>query len=272
MNPSTHPDRPAQHTVLIGGASGFWGDSQMAVPQLLQQPGLQYLVFDYLAETTMSILQRARLRSPELGYATDFVTAAVGPHLRDIRDKGVRLVSNAGGLHPAGCRDAILALAREQGVQVKVAIVTGDDVLDRQQDFEPWQQEPLPAQLPPLMSASAYLGAGPIARALDGGADIVVTGRCVDSAALLGIAIHELAGALTTTTAWPRPAWPATWSSAAPRPRAACSPTGSPCPTGPTSAIRWCACRPMAASSCSSPHGAAAWSRARPWASNCSTR
>ncbi|WP_199136319.1 acyclic terpene utilization AtuA family protein [Delftia sp. ASV31] len=191
MNPSTLPDRPAQHTVLIGGASGFWGDSQMAVPQLLQQPDLQYLVFDYLAETTMSILQRARLRSPDLGYATDFVTSAVGPHLRAIRDKGVRLVSNAGGLHPAGCRDAILALAREQGVQVKVAIVTGDDVLDRQRDFEPWQQEPLPAQLPPLMSASAYLGAEPIARALDGGADIVVTGRCVDSAALLGIAIHE---------------------------------------------------------------------------------
>ena len=191
MNPSILPDRPAQHTVLIGGASGFWGDSQMAVPQLLQQPGLQYLVFDYLAETTMSILQRARLRSPDLGYATDFVTSAVGPHLRAIRDKGVRLVSNAGGLHPAGCRDAILALAREQGVQVKVAIVTGDDVLDRQRDFEPWQQEPLPAQLPPLMSASAYLGAEPIARALDGGADIVVTGRCVDSAALLGIAIHE---------------------------------------------------------------------------------
>ena len=72
-----------KQTVLIGGASGFWGDSQIAVPQLLRQPGLQYLVFDYLAETTMSILQRARLRAPELGYATDFVTAAVGPHLAD---------------------------------------------------------------------------------------------------------------------------------------------------------------------------------------------
>ena len=177
-------------TVLIGGASGFWGDSQIAVPQLLRQPGLQYLVFDYLAETTMSILQRARLRAPELGYATDFVTAAVGPHLREIKAKGVRLVSNAGGLNPAGCRDAILALAREQGVDLKVAIVTGDDVLDLQPRFEPWGDE-AGADLPALMSANAYLGAAPVAQALASGADIVVTGRCVDSASLLGIAIHE---------------------------------------------------------------------------------
>ncbi|ADU97796.1 DUF1446 domain-containing protein [Alicycliphilus denitrificans] len=183
-------------TVLIGGASGFWGDSQIAVPQLLRQPGLQYLVFDYLAETTMSILQRARLRAPELGYATDFVTAAVGPHLREIKAKGVRLVSNAGGLNPAGCRDAILALAREQGVDLKVAIVTGDDVLDLQPRFEPWGDEAT-ADLPALMSANAYLGAAPVAQALAAGADIVVTGRCVDSASLLGIAIHEFGWRMT---------------------------------------------------------------------------
>lgn len=183
-------------TVLIGGASGFWGDSQIAVPQLLRQPGLQYLVFDYLAETTMSILQRARLRAPELGYATDFVTAAVGPHLREIKAKGVRLVSNAGGLNPAGCRDAILALAREQGVNLKVAIVTGDDVLDLQPRFEPWGDE-AGADLPALMSANAYLGAAPVAQALASGADIVVTGRCVDSASLLGIAIHEFGWGMT---------------------------------------------------------------------------
>ncbi len=183
-------------TVLIGGASGFWGDSQIAVPQLLRQPGLQYLVFDYLAETTMSVLQRARLRAPELGYATDFVTAAVGPHLREIKAKGVRLVSNAGGLNPAGCRDAILALAREQGVDLKVAIVTGDDVLDLQPRFEPWGDE-AGADLPALMSANAYLGAAPVAQALASGADIVVTGRCVDSASLLGIAIHEFGWGMT---------------------------------------------------------------------------
>jgi len=186
----------SKNSVLIGGASGFWGDSQIAVPQLLRQQGLQYLVFDYLAETTMSILQRARLRAPELGYATDFVTAAVGPHLREIKAKGIRLVSNAGGLNPAGCRDAILALAREQGVELKVAIVTGDNVLELQPRFEPWGDEAM-ADLPALMSANAYLGAAPIAQALAAGADIVVTGRCVDSATLLGIAIHEFGWRLT---------------------------------------------------------------------------
>nr|WP_319016878.1 acyclic terpene utilization AtuA family protein [Diaphorobacter aerolatus] len=162
------------------------------MPQLLEQPGLQYLVFDYLAETTMSILQRARLRSPELGYATDFVTAAVAPHLQTIKQRGVRLVTNAGGLNPAGCRDAILGLASEQGIALKVAIVTGDDVLAQQAQFEAWPADAASAQaLPRLMSANAYLGAAPIAQALDAGADIVITGRCVDCAPLVGIAMHE---------------------------------------------------------------------------------
>lgn len=162
--------------VVIGGASGFWGDSQIAVPQLLQEPELGYLVFDYLAETTMAILQRARLRAPELGYATDFVSAALRPNLRALKQHGVRLVSNAGGLNPAGCRDAILALAREQGLELKVAIVSGDDVLALQGRFLPWPGDEADASLPRLMSANAYLGALPIAEALDGGADIVVTG------------------------------------------------------------------------------------------------
>lgn len=170
---------------------GILGDSQIAVPQLLQEPELGYLVFDYLAETTMAILQRARLRAPALGYATDFVTAALKPNLKALKERGVRLVSNAGGLNPAGCRDAILALAREQGLDLKVAIVSGDDVLALRERFLPWPGEEADATLPQLMSANAYLGALPIAQALAGGADIVVTGRCVDSAAILGVAIHE---------------------------------------------------------------------------------
>jgi hypothetical protein len=181
----------SERAIVIGGASGFWGDSEIAVPQLLQEQDLGYLVFDYLAETTMAILQRARLRTPELGYATDFVSAALKPNLRELKRRGVRLVSNAGGLNPAACRDAILALAREQGVDLTVATVSGDDVLALQERFLPWPGSDAPATPPRLMSANAYLGALPIARALAGGADIVVTGRCVDSAALLGIAIHE---------------------------------------------------------------------------------
>lgn len=179
------------HTVFIGSGSGFWGDSALAVPQLLGAPRLDYIVFDYLAETTMSVLQRARLKDPDLGYATDFVTAAVKPHLKALMERRIRLVSNAGGLNPAKCRDALLALAREQGLEPRIAVVTGDDVLEQAARFETARGDP--AQLPtaPLMSANAYLGALPIAEALRQGADIVITGRCVDSASVLGIAVHE---------------------------------------------------------------------------------
>src|SRR5690625_1532802 len=115
--------------VRIGGACGFWGDSATATPQLLTVPDLQYLVYDYLAETTLSIMARAREKSPELGYATDFVQTAMAPHLARIRDKGVRVVANAGGLNPVACHDALLAEAQRQGITLKVAVVLGDDVL-----------------------------------------------------------------------------------------------------------------------------------------------
>jgi hypothetical protein len=108
--------------VHVGCASGFWGDSQIAIPQLLTAEKLDYIVFDYLAETTMSILQRARMRNPELGYATDFVSV-LRPHLKILLERGVRLVSNAGGLNPQACRDAILAFAREQGLAPRIAVV-----------------------------------------------------------------------------------------------------------------------------------------------------
>lgn len=195
MNNTPHSSkaRPAGRPVYIGGASGFWGDSQIAVPQLLQAPDLDYLVFDYLAETTMSILQRARMRNPELGYATDFVQAAVKPNLRALMARGIRLVSNAGGLNPEKCRDAILALAQEQGLEPRIAIVTGDDVLSLADSFRSAPDEAMAAAPAParFLSANAYLGAQPIAAALRAGADIVITGRCVDSASLLGIAAYE---------------------------------------------------------------------------------
>ncbi len=179
--------------VHIGCASGFWGDSQIAVPQLLTVPQLNYIVFDYLAETTMSILQRARMRNAELGYATDFVSAVIRPHLRALLDRKIRLVSNAGGLNPLGCRDAILAIAQEQGLSPRIAVVTGDDVSALSQRFTDAQGEPARdlADLGSLLSANAYLGAKPIADALALDADIVITGRGVDSASVLGIAVHE---------------------------------------------------------------------------------
>ena len=178
----------------IGGASGFWGDSAVAVPQLLAVPGLHYLVFDYLAELTMSILAGARAKRPELGYATDFVELVVRRHLAACRARGIRLVANAGGVNPQACADAVRKVAAELGCAVTVGVVDGDDVTA----LVPTLREAgttalatgaaMPAR---LASANAYLGALPIARALARGADVVITGRVVDSALTLGPLMHE---------------------------------------------------------------------------------
>ncbi|MFZ4651586.1 MAG: acyclic terpene utilization AtuA family protein [Rubrivivax sp.] len=185
---------PGARAVRIGGASGFWGDSSVGAQQLVQRGQVDYLVFDYLAELTMSILAGARLKDPTLGYATDFVTVTMQALLREIVSRGIRVVSNAGGVNPAGCAAAIAALAQAQGVEVRIAVVEGDDVTGlhetlRQEDVRGLEDgAPLPAR---LVSANAYLGAEPIRQALDAGAQIVVTGRCVDSAVTLGVLMHE---------------------------------------------------------------------------------
>jgi hypothetical protein len=181
-------------TVRIGGASGFWGDSALATPQLLAVPGLQYLVYDYLAETTLAILARARSKDPQLGYATDFVHSAMAPHLADILARGVRVVSNAGGLNPLACRDALAQAAQALGLKPRIAVVLGDDLLAqlpalREQGVGDWRTgQPLPES---IISASAYVGARGITQALALGADIVITGRCVDSAVVVGVLAHE---------------------------------------------------------------------------------
>ena len=191
-------DRPSQRSavVRIGGASGFWGDSSVGAPQLVASGQIDYLVFDYLAELTMSILAGARLKKPELGYATDFVTVAMRSVLRDVVARGIRVVSNAGGVNPQGCADALAALAAEQGVALRIAVVQGDDVLpliDGLRSAEPAVRElqsgaPLPRQ---VLTANAYLGALPVRAALDAGAQVVITGRCVDSAVTLGVLMHH---------------------------------------------------------------------------------
>ncbi len=179
--------------VRIGGASGFWGDSCVGAPQLVAA-GVDYLVFDYLAELTMSILAAARAKNPELGYATDFVSVTMKAVLHDVVAKKIRVISNAGGVNPQACAQAIRALAAEQGLQVKVAVVLGDDVtplLSQLRGEDPRELQsgaPLPQK---LLTANAYLGALPVKRALDAGAQIVITGRCVDSAVTLGALMHE---------------------------------------------------------------------------------
>ncbi|HEX7888929.1 MAG TPA: acyclic terpene utilization AtuA family protein [Ramlibacter sp.] len=180
-------------TIRIGGASGFWGDSSVGAPQLVAKGRIDFLVFDYLAELTMSILAAARGKSPELGYATDFVQVTMKAILRDVVAKRIRVIGNAGGVNPRACAQALEALAGEQGVALKVAVVTGDDVLPllpelREQGVRELQTDaPLPER---LVTANAYLGALPIRAALDAGADVVITGRCVDSAVTLGALMH----------------------------------------------------------------------------------
>jgi len=185
----------ADKVVRIGGASGFWGDSARATPQLLAVEGLNYLVYDYLAEITMSILARARAKDDSKGYATDFVTAAMQPNLAAIAARGVKVISNAGGVNPEACVAALRALIAQQGLQLKVACVVGDDLLEQKAQFhaqgvaEMFSGAAFPAA-ETVLSINAYLGAFPIAQALTLGADIVVTGRCVDSAVTLGACIH----------------------------------------------------------------------------------
>jgi hypothetical protein len=180
--------------IRIGGASGFWGDSAVAAPQLVKLGNLDYIVFDYLAELTMSLLAAARAKNPALGYATDFVTVTMKSILKDVVAQNIRVISNAGGVNPHACAQAIEALAAELGLSVKIAVVQGDDVMPllsalRDENIAELQSgAPLPAK---VLTANAYLGALPVKAALDAGAQIVITGRCVDSAVTLGALMHE---------------------------------------------------------------------------------
>ncbi|MDB5958545.1 acyclic terpene utilization AtuA family protein [Ramlibacter sp.] len=180
-------------TIRIGGASGFWGDSCVGAPQLVAHGQLDYLVFDYLAELTLALLATARSRDPTLGYATDFVQVTMKAILADVVGGGIRVISNAGGVNPQACAQALRALATEQGVTLKIAVVTGDDVtaalpqMRAQGVGDLDGGAPLPDR---LLSANAYLGALPIRAALDAGAQVVITGRCVDSAVTLGALLH----------------------------------------------------------------------------------
>ena len=117
-------DEVTQHRVVrIGGASGFWGDSAVAAPQLVHSGAVDYLVFDYLAELTMSILAGARMKNPQAGYATDFVDVAMKSVLREVAVAGIRVVSNAGGVNPHGCARALSELATAQGVALDLSLI-----------------------------------------------------------------------------------------------------------------------------------------------------
>ena len=181
-------------SIRIGGASGFWGDSVVATPQLLNNNNLDFIVYDYLAEITMSIMARARAKDPEKGYAIDFVSSVLKLNLRQIADQKIKILSNAGGVNPEACAKAIRGLVADLNLDLKVAVVLGDDLMQSKSDFtnikEMYSEVDFPHE-DKIASINAYLGAFPIAQALKDGADIVITGRSVDSAVTLAACIYS---------------------------------------------------------------------------------
>jgi hypothetical protein len=182
--------------IRIANGQGFWGDSLEAPLEQIRRGPIDYLTLDYLAEITMSILQKQRSRDPRAGYARDFVDM-IGRGARDIVDRKIRIVANAGGVNPESCRQAV-AQALQQP-KTKIAVVAGDNILDRLDDMiargvalkNLETGVPLESVRSRVQSANVYFGGRAIAEALDTGAQIVITGRTTDTGLVLGPMIHE---------------------------------------------------------------------------------
>ena len=184
--------------IRIANGQGFWGDSLEAPLDQIRRGPIDYLTLDYLAEITMSILQKQRARDPRMGYAYDFVQM-IARGLGDIMARNVKVIANAGGINPNACRDALNEVARKQGHKLKIGVVAGDDIMDRLDDFlergialkNMDTGEPLSTIRARVQSANVYFGAWPVVEALKGGAQIIVTGRCTDTGISLAPMIHE---------------------------------------------------------------------------------
>ncbi|MDE0895715.1 MAG: DUF1446 domain-containing protein [Planctomycetota bacterium] len=189
----------SKEKVLIANGQGFWGDSILGPVRLVNEGPLDYLTLDYLAEVTLSIMQKLRSRDPKKGYATDFVKL-IDRVLPQLIEKDIKVIANAGGVNPHACKDALLEVAAKHGIKgLKIAIVEGDDILADLDDLMAKGEgfanmdtgAPLTDVRDTVSSANIYLGAFPIAEALDGGAQIVLTGRGTDPGLVLGPMIHE---------------------------------------------------------------------------------
>lgn len=191
--------RPAG-TIRIAAGQGFWGDWLEAPVRQVRGGPIDYLVLDYLAEVTMSILQKQRTRDPEAGFARDFVSQ-MERILPDISGKGIRVISNAGGVNPRACATALRAVANRLGLgeQIRIGLVTGDDLMDRLDSLvtegEPFRNmedsRPLSEIRQHVRAANAYLGMAPVVEALRRGANVVITGRVTDTGLTLAPLVHE---------------------------------------------------------------------------------
>ncbi|MGH7446799.1 MAG: acyclic terpene utilization AtuA family protein [Longimicrobiales bacterium] len=188
-----------RETIRIASGQGFWGDRLQAPIEQVRRGPIDYLMLDYLAEVTMSIMQKQRSRDASQGYARDFVPL-MGEILTDCVEKNIRVVANAGGVNADGCAEAVLAEARRAGLagSAKVGVVSGDDIMDRLDELVERGHElrnmdtgaPLSDVLSRIQSANAYIGARPIVDALNRGAHVVITGRSTDTALTYAPMMH----------------------------------------------------------------------------------
>ena len=195
-----------ERVVRVGGGSGMWGDDLDAPRRLVEGGPLDYLMLDFLAEVTMSVLQRQKDKDPQHGWAGD-VVGILESVLPAIRDRHLRVLANAGGVNPPACGAAVRAMLERAGAagQVRVALLTGDDLLPRidglvaaGHEFRHMETgEPLASVRDRLVSANAYIGSAPLAQALAQGAHIVITGRCHDAALASAPFRHEFGWAST---------------------------------------------------------------------------
>ena len=185
-------------TIRIGTGQGYWGDRLDAPLALVDRGKVQYVCFDYLAELTMSILQKQKERDPARGYAHDFVTLCK-QILPQVKAQGIKLIASAGGVNPRGCAEAVAHAARGHGLKLKIATVEGDNILDRLDRLEAQgyalknmdDGSDIGGIRDRITSANVYLGVAPVVQALRGGAEVVITGRNTDTSLFLAPMIHE---------------------------------------------------------------------------------
>ncbi len=188
--------------IYIANGQGFWGDSIDAPVELVKGGKLDYLTLDYLAEVTMSIMQRQKIKKPALGYATDFVQL-IERILPAIMDKNIKVIANAGGVNPEACREAVFNVAKKLGIKgLKIGIVHGDNILDRIKEFESQNIAmksmdsgeslyDLIKKGNDILSANVYMSSAPLVEALAQGAQIIIAGRTTDTGLAMAPMVHE---------------------------------------------------------------------------------